>query len=155
MGAFQLLWVVLLSKPYPPVGHWVYESDEIRDRWIYWITKALQADLRKKCLPMLKLDIGKLAHDIGEDTSMIFWNKDGTLVGLVIRNFCESNEVLVWLDAIIERATSRRKSIQVHLYFASAKYLVSIRCDAVGGPRGVSPDRIFRRILKLSCLRLG
>ena len=109
-----------LSAPYPPMGYWVYESDAIRDKWHYWITAGQQADSRKKRLPMMRLDTSKLVHDIDADTSKIFRSGDGSLVGLVIRNFCEDEEVLRWLDIIIKRAASRRRSIRVRVFYLIA-----------------------------------
>ncbi|KAF8809192.1 hypothetical protein BYT27DRAFT_6525953 [Phlegmacium glaucopus] len=93
-----------LSTPYPPLAHWVFESDEIKEKWEYWISKAPQADARKKRLPMLRLDPGKLACDLSSDTSMIFQKEDGQLAGLVLRNFCPDSHTLSWLDDVIEGA---------------------------------------------------
>jgi hypothetical protein len=76
-----------------------------------------QADLQKKRLPIMHLDTSKLVHDINADTSKIFWSGDGSLVGLVIRNFCEDEEVLKWLDIIIKRAANHRRSIRVCVFY--------------------------------------
>ena len=69
---------------------------------------------------MLELDPNKLAPEIDEDTSMIFRNSDGKLVGLVIRRFCRDDDVLAWLDGIIEGAVGNRKSIRVCLHLSCA-----------------------------------
>jgi hypothetical protein len=102
-----------LDSPYPPLGHWVFESDEIKKKWQHWILEAPQADSQKKRLPMLKLDLGMLAHDIDDTTSMVFQKESGGLAGLVIRDFCPDSETLEWLDNVIEGAAGIRKSIRV------------------------------------------
>ena len=107
--------VAELSEPYPPLSHWVYESDEIKEKWQHWITKGRQADARKKRLPMLQLDPSRLTQDIDADSSMIFLDNRGHLAGLVIRKFCGDDDVLDWLDRIIEGAVGNRKSIRVCL----------------------------------------
>jgi hypothetical protein len=111
--------VLELDAPYPPLGHWVFESDEIKEKWQYWISKAPLADVRKKRLPMLRLDPSKLVHDIGASTSMIFQKEGGGLAGLVLRNFCPDDDALAWLDGVIERAVDTRKSIRVRIDFTS------------------------------------
>ena len=65
---------------------------------------------------MLELDPKKLAHDIDADTSMIFSDEAGKLVGLVFRNFCPDDGTISWLDDVIEKAVSKRKSIWVRLH---------------------------------------
>ena len=62
---------------------------------------------------MLKLDPRMLVHDIDDKTSMIFRKENGGLAGLVIRDFCPDNEILEWLDEVIEGAAGIRKSIRV------------------------------------------
>ena len=108
--------VTTFSEPYPPLGHWVYESSSIRNKWEYQITEAPQPDKRKKRYPMLELDPKKLAHDIDADTSMIFSDEADKLVGLVFRNFCPDDDAISWLDDVIEKAVSKRKSIRVRLH---------------------------------------
>jgi hypothetical protein len=118
-----------LSAPYPPLSHWVYESDEIKKKWEYWITKARQADARKKRLPMLELDPDKLVHDIDANTSMIFLNDEGKIVGLVIRNFCGDDDVLAWLDGVIEGAVGNRKSIRVCFHLCCTPCFNQLHCS--------------------------
>ena len=121
--------VAELSAPYPPLSHWVYESDEIKKKWEFWIKQGRQADTRKKQLPMLQLDPNKLVHDIDADTSMIFLNDQGKLAGLVIRNFCGDDDVLTWLDDIIEGAVGNRKSIRVCLHLCCKHCFNQMHCS--------------------------
>jgi hypothetical protein len=131
-----------LDAPYPPLGHWIFESDEIKKKWQHWILEAPQADSRKKRLPMLKLDPHMLVHDIDDKTSMIFQKEDGGLAGLVIRDFCPDGETLKWLDTVIEGAAGVRKNIRVRSDLSSI-CIPLISQILARGPRNTGPNRIL------------
>jgi len=77
---------------------------------------------------MLQLDSNKLMHNINVDTSMIFLNNQSKIVGLVIRNFCR-DDVLTWLDDIIEGAVGNRKSIWVCLHLCYTYCFNQMHCS--------------------------
>jgi hypothetical protein len=101
-----------LTKPYPPQGYWIYESDAIRDQWEDHIKYGRQPDERKKRLPLMMLDEAELALDLGHDESALLFDGE-QLVGVIIRNFCPILNSLNWVDGVAEDATKSRKSIRV------------------------------------------
>jgi hypothetical protein len=105
--------VSALSKPYPPIGHWMYESDEIADLWRYHLEKGKQPDARIKRKPLMYLDPEKLVHDLKPDQSGLFFGEDGDVDCYVLRNFCKDNRVLVSVDNTIKENVGAKKSIRV------------------------------------------
>jgi hypothetical protein len=100
------------AEPYPPLGHWMYESDHIRDLWEDHIMHGPQPDKRKKRLPMLRFDPSKLSLDIPWHESGLIY-VGGTLRAVVLRDFCPSKEACEWVDNTIGETTACRSSIRV------------------------------------------
>jgi hypothetical protein len=104
--------VTKLKESYPPLGHWVYESDRIGDRWHDHIMYGPLHDKRQKRCPLMKLDASMLVHDVGPNDSVILM--DGSqLVGLTFRNFCGDPRVVHWVDEVIRECVGAKKSIRV------------------------------------------
>jgi hypothetical protein len=98
---------------YPPLGHWVFESEVIQAKWENHITRGPQPDKRKKWLPMMALNPALLAFDVDASESRIFVTKQGELVAIILQDFCTSEEALAWLDAVVLETVGVRKSIRV------------------------------------------
>lgn len=113
LSTIPIFTVKPLDAPYPPLGHWVYESESIRAKWAYHITKGPQPDKRKKRLPMMALDPALLAFDVDATESRIFTTESGELAGIVLRDFCLDEAALAWLDQVVLEAVGVRKSIRV------------------------------------------
>ncbi|KAF8228512.1 hypothetical protein L208DRAFT_1291263 [Tricholoma matsutake] len=62
---------------------------------------------------MMALDPALLAFDVDASESRIFVTKQGELVAIVLRDFCTSEEALVWLDAVVLETVGVRKSIRL------------------------------------------
>jgi hypothetical protein len=101
-----------LAEPYPPLGHWMHESDRIRELWENHLMHGKQPDKRKKRLPMLRLDPSKLALNIQRNKSALVY-AGGKLRAVVLRDFCPSKEACEWVDNTIEENAACRKSIRV------------------------------------------
>ncbi|KAF8230741.1 hypothetical protein L208DRAFT_1280486 [Tricholoma matsutake] len=102
-----------IAPAYPPLGHWVFESEVIRIKWENHITQGPQPDKQKKRLPMMALDPALLAFDVDASESCIFVTKQGELVAIVLWDFCTSEEALMWLDAVVLETVGVRKSIRL------------------------------------------
>jgi hypothetical protein len=105
-----------LAESYPPLGHWVYESQEIYAKWHEDLCIGKQPDKRIPRRPLLRLDPAMLAGDILTDESAIFREPSGELAGLVIRDFCPDDPALKWSDEAIKEAVDERRSIRVWIY---------------------------------------
>lgn len=101
------------DEAYPPLGHWVYETDEIGQRWQAHLTSGPRPDKRKPYLPMVKVDEACLEHDIGINEGGAFFNEKGKLVGIACRKFCPNESVLAPLDDTIQEAVSTRRNARV------------------------------------------
>ncbi|KAM6489122.1 hypothetical protein JOM56_010310 [Amanita muscaria] len=103
--------VVWLDKPYPPLGHWVCDTPEIYQLWEWRIKKGPLSDTRSKLSrkPLMHLDWTRI-KTIQHKESVRLVNKDGELVGLVIRNFCKDVLALNWINSLTERAVGLKKS---------------------------------------------
>jgi hypothetical protein len=115
--------VTKLKESYPPLGHWVYESDRIGDRWDDHITNGPQADSRQKRYPLMKLDASMLVHDVGPNDSVILM-EGSRLVGLTFRNFCGDPRVVHWVDDVIRECVGAKRSVRVSQLVAKNCYCV-------------------------------
>ena len=52
------------DEAYPPLKHWMYESDKIMKKWKKQLTSGRRPDTCKPYLPRLKVDPNLLEHDI-------------------------------------------------------------------------------------------
>lgn len=104
-----------LQTPYPPFKEIVAESKAIQTNWTHYFAKGYQADGHKDRLSIHDLDTSKLAHNIKEDESAIIKNDCGEIVGIVIHNFCQSNDALLWAADVAARQIPNCRNIQVWL----------------------------------------
>lgn len=103
-----------LKQAYPPYKHWVYESKTIERRWRRHIEEGAQPDKRQPRLPLHHEDVSRLSHIIGEDDSVTIRDAHtGEIVAVVIRNFCEDEEILSWANGVVEDVIGLKKSVRV------------------------------------------
>lgn len=112
LNGFRIIEIPVNTNPYPPPGHIIYESKTTHDLWFWHFTFGKQPDKRHKRKPMHQVDDSKLIADIGEDESALIY-RGGRLVGVVMRNFCSSREVLEAADNVVLNQTGVRKNIRV------------------------------------------
>lgn len=80
-----------LQLPYPPLKHYIYESEPIKNLWQHYLEKGKQPDLRLPRYPLSFLDPGNLQFDLTCNKSAVFRDPaNGEIVGMVIRNFLPS-----------------------------------------------------------------
>ena len=113
LAGIRTIVVEPFSESYPPLGYWIYESEEIYDKWYHHLQFGKQKDKRIPRRPLHKLDLAKLAHDIYPDQSVIFRTPPGSLVGAVIRDFCPDQEALKWSDHVVKEAVDDRRNARV------------------------------------------
>lgn len=104
--------VKALPAPYPPLGHHISESLEIRSKWEDHLANGYQPDSRKARHPIIDLDLAKLTMDIGPDESAILETKSKKLVGLVIRNFCGSEASIPYAEATAAAQMPNRRNVR-------------------------------------------
>ncbi|KIL54343.1 hypothetical protein M378DRAFT_92754 [Amanita muscaria Koide BX008] len=114
LATIPILKVARLSKPYPPLHKWVCDTQEIYKLWEWWITEGPLPDNRPKRKPLLQLDWRKI-RTIPCNESARLIDGDGSLVGLVIRDFCKEISVLNWINGLIERAVGLKKSCRIYI----------------------------------------
>ena len=104
-----------LKKEYPPSGHDIYETAEVRRIWEEYRATISFPDSRGDWKPYHQLDPRKLQHVVEEDSSVIIRDHAaGEIVGAVIRNFSNNNtRLLEWINGIIVENNNRRKSVRV------------------------------------------
>jgi hypothetical protein len=112
LEGMQVIAVQPLTQPYPPLGYWIYESEEIYQLWGSWLTAEKQPDKRLPRRPLMHLDFQQLAYDVGPTESIIFRDK-GELELAIFRNFCEDTETLAFVDRVILESVGVKKSIRV------------------------------------------
>lgn len=105
--------VKALPTPYPPFKKIVSETPGIHKKWYGYFKTGYQADKRKARLAIHHLNPKKLQLDIGPTENARILGPDGKLVGLVIRNFCPSDEAVAWADDAVESQVSHRRNIRV------------------------------------------
>lgn len=104
-----------LDEPYPPFGIRISETEAIYKQWANHIAFTPQPDTRKPRYPVRRLDSTRIVHDIGPAESAIFQERDGTIVGVVLRNFFPDQhmEVLAAVDEAAGEMVEVRKSTRV------------------------------------------
>jgi len=101
------------KNAYPPLKTWVYETEAIRNRWKRRLTSGPRADIRNPYLPMMKVDLSRLDHDIPIDDSRILCDSSGEEVCYVFRDFCPNKNVLTAVNDTIEEAVDVRRNCRV------------------------------------------
>ena len=103
-----------LSTPYPPLNTWIYETDIIGEQWRDQIEYGKQADSRQSRKPLVKLDFGKLQHNVEITSNAVFRDsKTNEIIGLVLRNFVGREDVRQWASMIIDDSTKMKKSARL------------------------------------------
>jgi hypothetical protein len=105
-----------LSTPYPPVNHWMCETNAIDNKWRNYLKydPRAQPDKRRDRLPIFRTDPSNLSLDIGADESVIVRDADtGELIMIVLREFCTDPELLSYIEEIIKQAVQCRRSVRV------------------------------------------
>lgn len=113
LDAIRTIVVKPLQKPHPPYKKIISESPNIYKKWYKYFARGKQADERLSRLPIHKLDPATLVADIGPEENIRLETPSGDLVGLVIRNFCPSEEATAWADAIVHAQVPFRRNIRV------------------------------------------
>ncbi|EDR05220.1 uncharacterized protein LACBIDRAFT_329890 [Laccaria bicolor S238N-H82] len=98
------------TDAYPPLKHWVYETEAIQKRWEEHLSSGDRHDPRNPYLPLMKVDLALLDHDIPIDDSRLFRDSDGEEVCYVFREFCPSKPVLASVNDIVEESIDIRRN---------------------------------------------
>ncbi|KAF5380244.1 hypothetical protein D9757_008252 [Collybiopsis confluens] len=78
-----------LSKPYPPPGHWVIESEEIKNIWKNHLQNGKQPDKRVPRRPMAMVNFSKLQENLTASRSADFVDDEtGEPILLIARELC-------------------------------------------------------------------
>ncbi|KAK7054496.1 hypothetical protein VNI00_003694 [Paramarasmius palmivorus] len=101
------------EEEYPPRNVWLYDCQLAGLKWREHISTGKQPDQRVKRKEMHKVDPSKLDYDIKAGESARFVNEQGELVMLIIRDFCASDKMTQWADAVANRNVDVRKSIRL------------------------------------------
>jgi hypothetical protein len=104
------------QTPYPPINHWICESEVIDDKWSDYLKYDRRAlpDVRGKRPPIFHIDPSLLSLDIGLDDSQVVYDAHtGDLIMLVIRNFSGDPDLLSHIEGIIKQAVMCRRSMRV------------------------------------------
>ena len=107
------------SEIYPPLNHWIYESEEIREHWHHHLLHGKQPDTRLRRHPLLLLEESQLKLDIAGDRSPIIrGGATGEIVAMVYRNFMprQYHSILEWINSTILSSIDRKRSAQVSSY---------------------------------------
>lgn len=108
---------------YPPRKHWVFESDEIYQKWRWYIKGGPLPDKRENIRSMFYLEPQKLQLDIAPDRSVIVRDKTThELVLLIIRDFTMDRELLDHVNNAIMHNLEVRQDIRV-CYFYQTRLL--------------------------------
>jgi hypothetical protein len=124
-GFWNGIHVVELSKlvtPYPPVGHWICETDAIDAKWGKYLEEdpRAQPDRRRPRLPLFHMDVNMLKCDIRPGETAIIKDKDtGELVMVIFCSFSNHPGLLAHVDDIIKCAVEYRKSMRVSGFYQS------------------------------------
>lgn len=105
------------SQAYPPLKHWMYETNAIKKKWKQHLTSGRRPDTRKPYLPMIKVNTNLIDHDVLPNESRRFRDRNGTLVCGVYRKFCPNEDVLPVVDSIVQENVSNRKNVRVSISF--------------------------------------
>jgi hypothetical protein len=105
------------ARPYPPPGFWLFESEAIRKKWKYALEEGKQADSRKPRMPMLRLDMKKIHHNVRFDESKIYTNSSGEVIAIIIRDFCPHAGLVSWGDDAVKESVPLHRSCRVSVPF--------------------------------------
>ena len=74
------------------------------------------------------LDSSKLQLTIPANQNAIIRDRSGHLIAIVLRNFCEDEEVLAWVNEVIAADVKIKRSVRVSRAAVTAFEEVDIRC---------------------------
>ena len=113
----QTIHLPRLPEPYPPAQQDIYETEKIAKIWKDYREMKKHPDPRSGLggWPELeKLDPSKLTHTIAADESIIIRDRDsGTIAVVVLRNFSGNQDVLDWVNSIVDENVGLRRGIRV------------------------------------------
>ncbi|EMD31660.1 hypothetical protein CERSUDRAFT_119471 [Gelatoporia subvermispora B] len=116
LSGVQTVLVHRLPSPVAQKGVWVCDSQQIFDLWSEHCKKAPQPDTRRPRPVAQVVQDGSYQHiaEPGESARFVELAADGKerLVMLVIRNFCEHDPVLDWVDTTIKEQVDHRTNIR-------------------------------------------
>jgi hypothetical protein len=93
---------------------WIVDSTEIWDLWHDHMHKGRQPDCHLKKHPFHLLESAKIVKYVGPTTSIIIRDKKtGKIVLVVMRDACKDDGAVVAVDATVEDATKKKKSVRV------------------------------------------
>ena len=104
-----------LNTPYPPYKEIISKSAEITSKWYNYFATGYQPDAQIPRLPIHDLDHSNLVLDIAAHESVRLETESGELVGLVMRDFCPSEDATKWADAMAAKQVPVRRNIRVRL----------------------------------------
>lgn len=111
------IWLPRLAAPYPPPSRDIYETETIAKIWKTHRAKTPHPDPRSGLhgWPQLeKLDSSKLAYTVAGNESTIIRDKDSDkIVAMVLRHFAGNEEVLEWVNGIVDENVGLRRGIRV------------------------------------------
>ncbi|KAF5341339.1 hypothetical protein D9757_015476 [Collybiopsis confluens] len=91
-----------LSKPYPPPGHWVIESEEIKNIWKNHLQNGKQPDKRVPRRPMAMVNFSKLQENLTASRSADFVDdKTGEPILLIARELCAKESLVSWANGVV------------------------------------------------------
>lgn len=105
------------GRPYPPPGFWLFESEAIREKWKCALEEGKQPDARKPRMPMLRLDMKKIHHNVPLNESKIFIDDKGEVAAIIIRDFCPHAGLVSWGDGVVKESVPLYRSCRVRLPF--------------------------------------
>ncbi|KAI5817839.1 hypothetical protein BZA77DRAFT_308612 [Pyronema omphalodes] len=109
------LYLPQLETPWPPKDVWVSESPATGPLWKDHLQSVKLHDNRGK-----RKDVLVIAGDEGwakvvraDESTIVFDEKSGEIILVVIRRFCGDSEVLKWINSIAAHAVGIKKSIRL------------------------------------------
>jgi len=107
-----------LASPYPPPHRDIYETEAIATIWRSHRTGKKHPDGRSKrtghWMKLEKLDQAKLALTVGVNESAIIRDvKSNDIVAVVLRQFSGNDEILEWINGIVDENVGLRRGIRV------------------------------------------
>ena len=105
------------GRPYPPPGFWLFESEAIRKKWKYALEEGKQPDVRKPRMPMLRVDMKKIHHNVPPNESKIFIDGKGEVVAIIIRDFCPHAGLVAWGDDVVKESVPLYRSCRVSSFW--------------------------------------
>ena len=106
-----------LKTPYPPPLHDIYETETIADIWQNHRNKTPHPDPRSGLHgwpDLKKLNSSKLSYIVAGNESVIIRDADsGEIVAAVLRHFAGNDEVLEWINGIVDENVGLRRGVRV------------------------------------------